>query len=72
MTGVETQGVFRADQIGSLLRPSRLLGARDEFRTGKIGTPGLTKLRNAPKARSSCSRLVQTPMSCPRQRPWMK
>ena len=29
--------VYRADQIGSLIRPSRLLDARDDYKAGKIG-----------------------------------
>ncbi len=42
-TGVDTltQTIHRVDQIGSLLRPARLLDARDEFPTGKIGVEAL-------------------------------
>src|SRR4051812_8911391 len=28
--------IYRSDQVGNLLRPPRLLGARDAFKTGRI------------------------------------
>ncbi len=38
--------VFRVDQIGSLLRPARLLDARDQFRSGKIDIGGLRQVED--------------------------
>ncbi len=32
---------FRADHVGSFLRPARLLGARDRFKAGTLDAPGL-------------------------------
>src|SRR5215813_11559027 len=34
--------VFRADQVGSLLRPATLLQARDAFRQGQLSRDALT------------------------------
>src|SRR3954471_12025765 len=34
--GRRTQAPFRGDQVGSLLRPPRLLRARDDFKAGRI------------------------------------
>ena len=34
--GARTKPPFRADHVGSLLRPQRLLQARDDFAAGKI------------------------------------
>jgi 5-methyltetrahydropteroyltriglutamate--homocysteine methyltransferase len=36
MAGRRTKPPFRADHVGSLLRPQKLLDARDEFAAGKI------------------------------------
>src|SRR5439155_6894710 len=35
-TGARTKPPFRADHVGSLLRPPRLLQARDDFAAGRI------------------------------------
>jgi 5-methyltetrahydropteroyltriglutamate--homocysteine methyltransferase len=37
---------FRADQVGSLLRPAYLLDAREEFATGKIDAAALREIEN--------------------------
>jgi methionine synthase II (cobalamin-independent) len=37
------KSVYRADQVGSLLRPSNVLDARDAFKAGKIGHEALER-----------------------------
>src|SRR5947207_15885766 len=39
--GGELVNALRADQVGSLLRPSGLLQARVDFRAGRLGREGL-------------------------------
>ena len=43
---------FRADHVGSLLRPAELKQAREDFRQGKISSPALKEIedRNVRKA----------------------
>jgi 5-methyltetrahydropteroyltriglutamate--homocysteine methyltransferase len=38
---------FRADHVGSLLRPPELKRAREEFKGGKLSRAGLTEIENA-------------------------
>jgi 5-methyltetrahydropteroyltriglutamate--homocysteine methyltransferase len=38
---------FRADQIGSLLRPEPLLEARDRFLAGELGAKRLEEVEDA-------------------------
>ncbi len=38
---------FRADHVGSMLRPAALLAARDNFATGKIGPAALASVEDA-------------------------
>ena len=38
---------FRADQVGSLLRPAELIRARDEAQAGKISAEALREAENA-------------------------
>jgi 5-methyltetrahydropteroyltriglutamate--homocysteine methyltransferase len=38
---------FRADHVGSLLRPPQLLHARDEFAAGRITAAGLRAVEDA-------------------------
>src|SRR6201996_2708302 len=38
---------FRADHVGSMLRPAALLTARDDFAAGKIGAAGLAAVEDA-------------------------
>ena len=40
------KGPFRADHVGSLLRPARLIAARDAFGKGEIGRDALTALED--------------------------
>jgi 5-methyltetrahydropteroyltriglutamate--homocysteine methyltransferase len=40
-TGKRTKPPFRADHVGSLLRPPQLLEARDDFAAGRIDAPAL-------------------------------
>ena len=40
-SGARTRPPFRADHVGSLLRPPQLLTARDEFANGRIDAAGL-------------------------------
>jgi 5-methyltetrahydropteroyltriglutamate--homocysteine methyltransferase len=42
-----TKPPFRADHVGSLLRPPELLKARDEFKNGKIDAAALRKVEDA-------------------------
>ncbi|MFL5928299.1 MAG: 5-methyltetrahydropteroyltriglutamate--homocysteine S-methyltransferase [Gaiellaceae bacterium] len=44
--GSRTAPPFRADHVGSLLRPQRLLRARDEFAAGKIDADELRAIEN--------------------------
>src|SRR5918911_3642073 len=39
--GLRQRPPFRADHVGSLLRPARLLSARDDFAAGRIGAEQL-------------------------------
>jgi 5-methyltetrahydropteroyltriglutamate--homocysteine methyltransferase len=41
MTGMRGAPPFRADHVGSLLRPPQLLAAREEFAAGRIGAAAL-------------------------------
>ena len=41
MSAVRTTPPFRADHVGSLLRPAELLDAREDFDAGRIGTDDL-------------------------------
>jgi 5-methyltetrahydropteroyltriglutamate--homocysteine methyltransferase len=41
------KSIYRADQVGSLLRPSNLLDARDTFKAGKIGREALERQEDA-------------------------
>ncbi len=43
---VRNDFVFRVDQIGSLLRPARLLDARDQFRSGRIDMGELRRVED--------------------------
>ena len=38
---------FRADHVGSLLRPPELLRARDRFKNGEISAPELRSIEDA-------------------------
>ncbi|HWO72585.1 MAG TPA: 5-methyltetrahydropteroyltriglutamate--homocysteine S-methyltransferase, partial [Dehalococcoidia bacterium] len=40
-------GTFRADQVGSLLRPPELLKAREEFTSGQITRDQLREVEDA-------------------------
>ena len=44
--GQRTKPPFRADHVGSLLRPKRLLQARDEFAAGKLDAGGLRQVED--------------------------
>ncbi|MFL5929729.1 MAG: 5-methyltetrahydropteroyltriglutamate--homocysteine S-methyltransferase [Gaiellaceae bacterium] len=44
--GRRTKPPFRADHVGSLLRPKRLLQARDDFAAGRLGADGLREIEN--------------------------
>jgi 5-methyltetrahydropteroyltriglutamate--homocysteine methyltransferase len=44
--GQRTKPPFRADHVGSLLRPKRLLQARDEFAAGKLDANGLRQVED--------------------------
>jgi 5-methyltetrahydropteroyltriglutamate--homocysteine methyltransferase len=41
-----TQPPFRADHVGSLLRPQRLLDARDKKKRGEIDAAALRKVED--------------------------
>lgn len=41
------KSIYRADQVGSLLRPSKVLAARDAFMAGKIGRKALEREEDA-------------------------
>jgi hypothetical protein len=41
-----TSPPFRADHVGSLLRPQRLLMARDDFAAGRISAADLTAVED--------------------------
>ena len=41
MTGARPKPPFRADHVGSFLRPKRLLEARDQYKQGAIGAAAL-------------------------------
>jgi 5-methyltetrahydropteroyltriglutamate--homocysteine methyltransferase len=45
-TGRRTKPPFRADQVGSLLRPPQLLQARDDFAAGRIDAVALRDVEN--------------------------
>ena len=45
-TPMPAQPIHRVDQIGSLLRPERLLDARDSFRSGKITREELSRVED--------------------------
>jgi 5-methyltetrahydropteroyltriglutamate--homocysteine methyltransferase len=45
--GRRTKPPFRADHVGSLLRPKRLLQARDDFAAGKLDADGLREVEDA-------------------------
>jgi 5-methyltetrahydropteroyltriglutamate--homocysteine methyltransferase len=44
--GQRTKPPFRADHVGSLLRPKRLLQARDDFAAGRLDAGGLREAEN--------------------------
>ena len=44
--GRRTKPPFRADHVGSLLRPKRLLQARDDFAAGKLDADGLREIED--------------------------
>src|SRR6516165_2134451 len=44
---MRTTPPFRADHVGSLLRPASLLAARDDFAAGRIDAPGLRVIEDA-------------------------
>ena len=44
--GQRTKPPFRADHVGSLLRPKRLLDAREEFAAGKLDADGLREVED--------------------------
>src|SRR5215210_2039399 len=44
--GRRTKPPFRADHVGSLLRPKRLLQARDDFAAGRLGADGLREIED--------------------------
>jgi 5-methyltetrahydropteroyltriglutamate--homocysteine methyltransferase len=46
MASVPKSPPFRAEHVGSLPRPERLLAARDDFRAGKLGKPELTRIED--------------------------
>src|SRR5207249_1833477 len=46
-TEARTKPPFRADHVGSLLRPPRLLKARDDFADGRIDAAALREVENA-------------------------
>ncbi len=46
MTSQANRAPFRADHVGSFLRPKELLGAREKFRTGAITREALTELED--------------------------
>ncbi len=46
MSSPASKGPFRADHVGSLLRPARLIAARDAFGKGAIGRDALTTLED--------------------------
>ena len=45
-TGRRTKPPFRADHVGSLLRPKRLLQARDDFAAGRLSADGLREIED--------------------------
>src|SRR5512142_2437028 len=45
-TGVRTTPPFRADHVGSFLRPKFLLDARDQHRDGAIGADELRRVED--------------------------
>src|SRR5215217_1394168 len=45
-SGRRTKPPFRADHVGSLLRPKRLLQARDDFAAGKLDADGLREIED--------------------------
>src|SRR5919197_4383484 len=45
--GARTKPPFRADHVGSLLRPQRLLHARDDFANGRIDAAALREIEDA-------------------------
>ena len=54
--GKRTKPPFRADHVGSLLRPPRLLRARDEFAAARSTRPSCVGSRTRRSARSCASR----------------
>src|SRR5215207_7908131 len=47
MTGGHTMPtIYRTDQVGSLVRPAKLLDARDEYKAGKISLEDLRKVED--------------------------
>ena len=38
--------VYRTEHVGSMVRPARLLDARDDFEAGKISKDALTKIED--------------------------
>src|SRR5437868_6682093 len=38
--------IYRTDHVGSLIRPERLLDARDEFHAGRLSREELTKIED--------------------------
>ena len=44
--GRRTKPPFRADHVGSLLRPKRLLQARDDFAAGRLSADGLREIED--------------------------
>ena len=47
MTTLRTRPPFRADQVGSLLRPRKLLDARQQWKSGRLPIAELTALEDA-------------------------
>src|SRR5580704_13240262 len=47
MCPMRTTPPFRADHVGSLLRPAELLAARDDFAAGRIGAEHLRAVEDA-------------------------
>jgi methionine synthase II (cobalamin-independent) len=47
LTPMRTTPPFRADHVGSLLRPAELLAARDDFAAGRIDAAQLRAIEDA-------------------------
>lgn len=47
-TVTRTKPPFRADHVGSLLRPPELLNARDDFAAGRISSEELRRMEDGP------------------------